>query len=148
MSSFIDNFNGRNETTGKPLARKTAVHHLNFISDVFTYAIRMGILSDNPCRRVFVPKQEQLEKEIFTLDEVRTLFANLESEPMKYQLYLMLAIYSGFRRSEMLDLSGRISTLKMTSSTSDVPRSTPRRRVSTRIPPRCGAPSVYRSCPR
>jgi len=108
----------------------------------------MGMLSDNPCRQVFVPKQEQLEKEIFTLDEVRTLFANPESEPMKYQLYLMLAIYSGFRRSEMLDLSGRISTLKMTSSTSDVPRSTPRRRVSTRIPPRRGAPSVYRSCPR
>ena len=51
-----------------------------------------------------VPKQEQLEKEIFTLDEVRTLFANLENEPMKYQLYLMLAIYSGFRRSEMLGL--------------------------------------------
>ena len=96
--------NGRNETTGKPLSRKTAVHHLSFISDVFTYAIRMGMLSDNPCRRVFVPKQEQLEKEIFTLDEVRTLFANLDNEPMKYQLYLMLAIYSGFRRSEMLGL--------------------------------------------
>ena len=96
--------NGRNETTGKPLSRKTAVHHLSFISDVFTYAIRMGMLSDNPCRRVFVPKQEQLEKEIFTLDEVRTLFANLDNEPMKYQLYLMLAIYSGFRRGEMLGL--------------------------------------------
>ncbi len=96
--------NGRNETTGKPLSRKTAVHHLSFISDVFTYAIRMGMLCDNPCRRVFVPKQEQLEKEIFTLDEVRTLFANLENEPMKYQLYLMLAIYSGFRRGEMLGL--------------------------------------------
>ena len=96
--------NGRNETTGKPLSRKTAVHHLSFISDVFTYAIRMGMLSDNPCRRVFVPKQEQLEKEIFTLDEVRMLFANLDNEPMKYQLYLMLAIYSGFRRSEMLGL--------------------------------------------
>ncbi|HPY85950.1 MAG TPA: phage integrase SAM-like domain-containing protein, partial [Ruminococcus flavefaciens] len=53
--------NGRNETTGKPLSRKTAVHHLSFISDVFTYAIRMGMFSDNPCRRVFVPKQEQLE---------------------------------------------------------------------------------------
>ena len=27
------------------------------------------------------------------------------------------------------------------------PRSTPQRRVSTRIPPRLGAPSVYRRCP-
>lgn len=104
MSIVIDNFNGRNETTGKPLARKTAVHHLSFISDVFTYAIRMGMLTDNPCRLVFVPKQEQLEKEIFTLDEVKTLFANIEGEPLKYQVFLTLAIYSGFRRSEMLGL--------------------------------------------
>lgn len=96
--------NGKNMNNGKPLSRKTAVHHLSFISDVFTYAIRMGMLNDNPCRRVFVPKQEQLEKEIFTLDEVKTLFANIEGEPLKYQVFLTLAIYSGFRRSEMLGL--------------------------------------------
>lgn len=96
--------NGKNINTGRPLSRKTAVHHLSFISDVFTYAVRMGMLCDNPCRRVFVPKQEQDEKEIFTLDEVKALFANLEREPLKYQVFLMLAIYSGFRRSEMLGL--------------------------------------------
>ena len=88
----------------KRMDKLTARDIQRFITDVFTYAIRMGMLSDNPCRRVFVPKQEQLEKEIFTLDEVRTLFANLDNELMKYQLYLMLAIYSGFRRSEMLGL--------------------------------------------
>ena len=106
IQQFINDLalNGKSLKNGRPLSRKTAVHHLSFISDVFTYAIRMGMLSDNPCRRVFMPKQKQLEKEIFTLDEVRTLFANLDNEPMKYQLYLMLAIYSGFRRSEMLGL--------------------------------------------
>ncbi len=106
IQAFISDLyvNGKNQRNGKPLSRKTVVHHLNFISDIFAYAIKMDMLSDNPCRRVFVPKQEQLEKEIFTLDEVRTLFANLDNEPMKYQLYLMLAIYSGFRRSEMLGL--------------------------------------------
>ena len=140
--------NGRNETTGKPLSRKTAVHHLSFISDVFTYAIRMGMLSDNPCRRVFVPKQEQLEKEIFTLDEVRTLFANLDNEPMKYQLYLCLRYTADSVEAKCWDWNGRTSTLKMTSSTSDVPLSIPRRREYTQTPPRRGAPSVYRRCPR
>ena len=96
--------NGKNYNSGKPLSRKTAVHHLSFISDVFNYAIRMGMLSDNPCRRVFIPKSENEEKEIYTLDEVKTLFGSLKGEPMKYQVYLMLAIYSGFRRSEMLGL--------------------------------------------
>ena len=96
--------NGKNMNTGKPLSRKTAVHHLSFISDVFSYAIRMGMLTDNPCRRVYIPKQEQDEKEIYTLDEVKKLYENLRSEPLKYQVYLLLAIYSGYRRSEMLGL--------------------------------------------
>lgn len=96
--------NGKNMNTGKPLSRKTAMHHLSFISDVFSYAIRMGMLTDNPCRRVYVPKQEQDEKQIYTIDEVKKLYENLRGEPMKYQVYLLLAIYSGYRRSEMLGL--------------------------------------------
>ena len=94
----------KNKRTGKPLSRKTAIHHLNLISDVFTYAIRMEMLNDNPCRRVFVPKMEHEEKEIFTIDQVKTLFEGLHCEPIKFQVYLQLAVYSGFRRSEMLGL--------------------------------------------
>ncbi len=45
-----------------------------------------------------------MEKEIYSLDEVKKLFENLGSEPLKYRVYLMLAIYSGYRRSEMLGL--------------------------------------------
>ena len=96
--------NGRNLNNGKPLSRKTAVHHLSFISDVFSYAVRMGMLCDNPCRRVFVPKQEREEKQIYTIEQVKILYENLKSEPMKYQAYLLLSIYSGYRRSEMLGL--------------------------------------------
>ena len=96
--------NGRNLNNGKPLSRKTAVHHLSFISDVFSYAVRMRMLCDNPCRRVFVPKQEQEEKQIYTIEQVKILYENLKSEPMKYQAYLLLSIYSGYRRSEMLGL--------------------------------------------
>ena len=64
----------------------------------------MEMLTDNPCRRVFVPKMEQEEKEIFTIDQVKTLFEGLRTEPIKFQVYLQLAVYSGFRRSEMLGL--------------------------------------------
>ncbi|SEL08009.1 Phage integrase, N-terminal SAM-like domain [Ruminococcus sp. YRD2003] len=85
--------NEKNMNNGKSLSRKTAVHHLNFISDVFNYAVRMGMLTDNPCRRVVVPKIEQTEKEIYTLDEVKELFSNLQNEPLNYQVYLTLAIY-------------------------------------------------------
>ena len=96
--------NGKNMRTGKPLSKKTAVHHLSFISDVFQYAIRMGMLCDNPCRRVFLPPIEHTEKEIFTLDEVQKLFENITDEPLKYQLFFTLAVYGGYRRSELLGL--------------------------------------------
>ena len=96
--------NGKNMRTGKPLSKKTEVHHLNLISDVFQYAIRMGMLCDNPCRRVFLPPIEHTEKEIFTLDEVQKLFENITGEPLKYQLFFTLAVYGGYRRGEMLGL--------------------------------------------
>ena len=94
----------KNMNTGKPLSRKTIVHHLSFISDVFGYAVRMEMLCDNPCRRVVIPKGEAKEKEIYTLEEVEAIFAALETEPLKYKTFIILAVYSGFRRGEMLGL--------------------------------------------
>ncbi len=65
----------------------------------------MGMLTDNPCRRVVVPKSEQEEKaDIYAGRGKKTLYEHLRDEPMKYQVYLLLSIYSGFRRSEMLGL--------------------------------------------
>lgn len=69
IQQFINDLleNGKSGRTGKPLSRKTLVHHLSFISNVFTYAVKMDMLTDNPCRRVTVPKGEAKEKEIYTL---------------------------------------------------------------------------------
>ena len=106
IQQFINDLalNGKNLKNGKPLSRKTAVHHLSFISDVFSYAVQMNMLSDNPCRRVTVPKGEKKEKEIYTLEEVEQLFQLLETAPLKYRTFFTLAIYSGFRRGELLGL--------------------------------------------
>lgn len=94
----------RNDHDEKPLARKTAVHHLSFISDVFSYAVRMELIDDNPCRKVYVPKSENKEKEIYTVDEIRKLFSLIDGEPLKYRMFFVLAIYSGFRRGELMGL--------------------------------------------
>jgi len=77
--------NGKNLNNGKPLSRKTVVHHLDFISDVFTYAVRMRMLSDNPCRNVFLPKDDREEREIYTIQEVEKLFTALVSIHAKAQ---------------------------------------------------------------
>lgn len=108
IQQFINDLalNGKNLLNGNSLSRKTIVHHLNFISDVFSYAIKMDMLSDNPCRNVTVPKGESKEKEIYTIDELARIFELLDKEdvPIKYRAFFKLAVYSGFRRGEMLGL--------------------------------------------
>ncbi len=106
IQQFINDLvlNGRNMQTGKPLSRKTAVHHLSFISDVFSYAVRMDMISDNPCRKVYVPKGGKKEKEIYSIEEIEQLFSLLEDAPLKYRTFFTLAVYTGFRRGELMGL--------------------------------------------
>lgn len=59
LQAFVNSLakEGANEKTGKPLAPKTIRHNLSFISDVFSYAVRMELISDNPCSKVVIPKE-------------------------------------------------------------------------------------------
>ena len=106
LQGFINSLakEGANEKTGKPLAPKTIRHNLSFISNIFTYAAKMGVVSDNPCSKVTIPKNEVKEKQIYTPEEVEKFLALLNDEPLKYRTFFYLMIYSGFRRGEMLGL--------------------------------------------
>lgn len=95
---------GANERTGKPLAPKTIRHNLSLISDIFSYAVKMGVVSYNPCSKVTIPKCEAKEKMIYTIEEVTKFLKLLESEPLKYRVFFNLAVFSGFRRGELLGL--------------------------------------------
>ena len=64
----------------------------------------MGMVTDNPCSRVVVPKGEAKEKEIYSIEEMGTLLKLLESAPLKYRAFFVLAAYSGFRKGELLGL--------------------------------------------
>ncbi len=106
LQGFVNSLTkeGANEKTGKPLAPKTIRHNLSLISDVFSYAVKMGVVADNPCAKVTIPKGEQKEKQIYTPAEVERFLTLLNSEPLKYRTFFNLMIYSGFRRGEMLGL--------------------------------------------
>jgi len=107
IQQFVNDlvFNGKNMQTGKPLARKTVIHHLSFISDVFSYAVKMSMIPDNPCSRVSIPKGERKEKEIYSIEDIERLFELLEEDaPLKYRVCIILAVYSGFRRGEIMGL--------------------------------------------
>ena len=106
IQTFVNTLakDGANERTGKPLAPKTIIHNLSLISDVFSYAVKMGVVPDNPCTKVTVPKAEQKEKKIYTVDEVIKFLNLLDHEPLKYRVFFNIAVYSGFRRGELLGL--------------------------------------------
>lgn len=106
IQAFINTLSkeGANEINGKPLSPKSVRHNLNLISDVFNYGIKMGVVADNPCSRVALPKIEQKEKEIYTPEEAMRFLDLLNNEPIKYRAFFNLAIYSGFRRGELLGL--------------------------------------------
>lgn len=95
---------GANERNGKPLSPKSIRHNLNLISDVFGYAVKMGVVTENPCTKVTLPKVVQKDKQIYTPEEAALFLELLNAEPIKYRAFFNLAIYSGFRRGELLGL--------------------------------------------
>ncbi len=125
LQGFVNSLakEGANEKTGKPLAPKTIRHNLSFISDVFSYAVRMDLVADNPCRKVTIPKGEVKEKPIYSQEEIAQLLTAINGEPTKYRAFFFLIAYSGFRRSEMLglewkdiDFENNIISIKRTSN--------------------------------
>lgn len=104
IQSFINNLaeNGVNQNTGGGLSSKTQSHYLTFVSDVLGYAGRMDLLTDNPARRVRVQKAEHPEKKIYTVEEAEQFLELMQSEPLSFQCFFLLAIYGGFRREELL----------------------------------------------
>ena len=106
IQAFLNSMarDGANVRTGKPLSPKTIQHYLELISDIFGYAIKMDIVSDNPCSKVTIPKGEVKEKQIYSQEEMALLLTKMDGEPLKYKAFFYLMAYSGFRRGEMLGL--------------------------------------------
>lgn len=106
IQKFISSLSksGVNEKTGGGLAPKTVKGYLSFVSTVFDYAIRMGMVRDNPCRNVVLPAQKCSARKMYTLEEAQKLLDLLQSEPMLYLVFFALAIYGGFRRGELMGL--------------------------------------------
>lgn len=95
---------GQNKFTGGKLSPGTIKKHIDLVSAILSYAVKMGIIQDNPCSRATLPPLEQKEKEVYTLEEAQRFLDSLEAAPLRYQAFFTLAIYSGLRRGELLGL--------------------------------------------
>ena len=86
------------------LSPKTIRNYHSFLSSVLGYAVKMGMLQTNPAANVTLPPLQHKEKECYTIEEAQHFLESLETAPMKYRIFCVLAIFGGFRREELLGL--------------------------------------------
>lgn len=64
----------------------------------------MGMLKQNPCRNVVLPKADAAERKVMTLEQAQAFLDSLDAAPLQWKTFCVLAIYSGLRRGELLGL--------------------------------------------
>jgi len=106
IQKFILNLgeDGVNMQNGKGMSPKSIKNYLSFISTIFNYAVKQGVVKTNPCRGVSLPTIPQVERDCYTLEEAQQFLELLENEPMEWRVLFTLATYGGFRRGELFGL--------------------------------------------
>lgn len=84
---------------------------LNYVSKVLDYAVNLGMIKDNPAKRIIVPvnKEDRSRKNLnnyYNREELQHFFDCLLDDDINPQAYVFfrLAAFSGMRKSEMLCL--------------------------------------------
>jgi integrase len=116
---------GKSLRNGK-LSSKSIKLHISFISTIFDYAMKMQLVSSNPCRNAALPKPDTPEREIYTIEEAQQVLDLLkleEGKNYKYYVFYALAMCCGMRLGEILglewsdcDFRNNIIEIKRTSS--------------------------------
>jgi len=111
IQKYITELNdgGRSDNREGKIAPKTVKNYIAFVSAIFEHAIKMQVVSRNPCKAVTLPKVFNEEHEIYTVGEVQNILELMFQEEDKphFALYFTLAVFTGFRRGELLGLEFR-----------------------------------------
>lgn len=83
---------------------KTKKHHYGLLSTLFNQAVNWKVISESPCEFVKAPKVPKTNAKYYQIDEVKSLLECLEEAPMKYKVFVHLAVFSGCRRSELMGI--------------------------------------------
>lgn len=93
--------NGRLDGKGG-LSPKTMKTHKLIIQLALKNAVKNGLIGENPCDFIKLPKMKQREPEFYTISQLNALFTAIRAESL-YPLIYFTVIY-GLRRSEVLGL--------------------------------------------
>jgi integrase len=89
-----------------PMSPKTVNRNLSAISAMFNWCVREGLLSDSPARGLLVQinRRPDLERDAFSPEELRGIFAALSTQAGARYWLPRIALYSGMRLEEIAQL--------------------------------------------
>ena len=131
------------QRTLKPLSPKTILEHHRLISAMLQNAVYWQLLPSNPARRVKPPKTKKPKMEFFNDDECKVLIQSLmelTGSNLKYKAAILLDIFSGVRRGELIglewsDVDFKNETININKSTQYLPENDTKTECSNRIVP-------------
>lgn len=87
------------ENSKDKLSQQTLLHHYKLLSSIFNKAIKWRYITINPVKGAddYCPRVERQEKEFLNVAEIGELLKLVESEALKYQTAVYIAVLGGLR---------------------------------------------------
>lgn len=91
-------------TMSQDLSPKTVKNTVSFLKSAYSYAVKCGVLTENPCKDAAIPRRNKKEIVVYNKDEIEIFNRAIKTETLDVQVALLLALYCGLRRSEIMGL--------------------------------------------
>ena len=88
----------------KKLSAKTIRNHHGIISSILSTAVKWNIINSNPAKRVDLGKMAKYKPAYYDDEQIASMFAALEGEPLRYKVMLYLTVETGLRTGEVTGL--------------------------------------------
>lgn len=87
------------------LSAKTIKNMVSLLRSSYKMAIRSGLLSENPCDNVELPKIRKPDIKTFSSEEILLFIDLLKQKSLDFRVLCELALFCGLRRGEILGLT-------------------------------------------
>ena len=87
------------------LSARTIEHHHDLISSILGKAVKWEFIVSNPAQKADPPSVEETEMPFLEEDQIKKVMVALLNESLKYQAMILLDMFSGLRRGELMGLN-------------------------------------------
>lgn len=103
LQTYVDEKATKGRKDGKGgLSPRSVRMHINVIRQTLEEAVKNGLLPNNPCHYLVLPRKQRYQSTFYTVQQLQALFEAIRGEDL-YPLVKITALY-GLRRSELLGL--------------------------------------------